>query len=225
MGAYFPEFVQYLAFSKTLKQRRFEPRSASELSLEGRDHYLIRPKSRSYQEPGEVGFVYKPLDPANDYRVIVWSTKRRIGWVTRDSGWVIVVNTADKKVRTSYPFVRRSPAFLEDLLEEARTIRWKVVHRPKCCSEFMNIVHNRKALKSCYWQCAVHPENRSHDVAWDDVAEPLPADVLERKKASRAVRRKRRKTVRAAGRDAFAAFKERMAHPWQKKLVQMELQF
>jgi len=223
----------YEKLKKNLRGKRFFERSFSEISASVRGFGLVRPESRKYQEPGEICFVYRPpqkyIDAGNDYRAIVWSTKRRIGWVGIDSGWVIIVNRFDKRVYSVGPFIRRSEAFFEDLFEEARFARWRVFQRPKkCpkgCNAYMLLVHRHGRLKSCYWQCAIHPEGRSHDRRFDDLEEPPPPEKMEQRSIKRKERKKKRRKISEDGGDPFAAFKKRMQHSWVKEETQMEFQF
>ncbi len=226
----------YGRFERNIKEKRFIERNVDEACARISGFRLIRPDSRRYQEPGEICFVYKPplakIREGNDYKVIVCSTKRRLGWVGKDSGWVIIVagpEGNERKVYSSYPLVRRSETFFDRLFFEARVARWRVLHRPctcaKGCEAPMLLVPRRGRLKSRYWKCALHPEDKTHNRRLEDLEEPLPDEALELRKANRAKRRKRREKVRKAGRDPFTDFKERMAHPWARKEVQVDFDF
>jgi hypothetical protein len=217
----------YLRFVYALHAKMFFEQSLGATLAHVRGFGLIRPKSRNYQEPGEICFVYQPplkrIVAGNDYKVIVCSTKRRVGWVGKDSGWVIIIDRAENKVYTSRPFIRRSENFFDRLFLEARIARWRVLQRPiECpqgCKAPMLLVHRRGRLKSCYWKCALHPEDRTHHRRFDDLKTPMPSEVMEQRKAERSTRRKKREEIRKAGGDPDAAFKKRMAHPWIRKEI------
>lgn len=219
---------RYPQFKRDAARFQFFPQGFRETIATVRGFNLIRPASRKYQEPGEICFVYEPPEKqkerGNDYKVIICTTKRKVGFVGKDSGWVIIVNGAGKKVYSAGPFIRTNPDFFEDLLREGRVARWRVFYRPDRCDALMSLAHGQ-ALKSCYWQCALHPRERSHDRRFDDLRKPLPPEELEQRIANRKERRKKREKVRNAGGDPFTAFRSRMRHPWKKNPLQGELRF
>ena len=226
----------YQKFVRAVREKSFFEGNIDEACARVSGVRLIRPPSRKYQESGEICFVYKPpqekIEGGNDYKVIVCSTKRQRGWVGKDYGWVIIVagpQGNERKVYSSYPLVRRSEAFFDHLLREARVARWRVLHRPRVCAKGceapMLLVSRRGHLKSRYWQCALHPEDKTHNRRLDDLEKPLPENVVEEREATRAGRRKRREKVRKAGGDPFKAFKERMAHPWGRERAPLNEEF
>lgn len=223
----------YRPFREELIKRNFFEQGVEETFAAIRGFRLIRPKSRSYQEPGEMCFVYVPplkqIVEGNDYRVVVCSTKRREGWVGKDSAWVIIVDRSGEKLYSKGPFVRRSPAVFDRVLKEAKVARWRVYYRPnecpKGCRAPMLLVHEIGRLKSQYWRCAVCPNDRSHNRRFDDIRKPLPPDVMEERLRGRRQRSKERKKMREAGKDPFAAFKLRMKHPWKKVPIDSPLLF
>lgn len=226
----------YRQFVQEVKKRFFSERNIDETCTGVSGLGLVRPSSRRYQEPGEICFIYKPppvkIQQGNDYTVVVCSTKRRIGWVGKDCGWVIIVagqKGNERRVYSSYPLVRRSETFFDRLLFEAKAARWRVLHRPcvcaKGCEAPMLLVPRRGRLKSRYWKCALHPEDTTHNRAFDDLAKPLPDEALALRKANRAGRRKRREKVRRDDGDPFAALKARIAHPWVRKEKQIAMGF
>jgi hypothetical protein len=221
--------VKYLEFKRKAAEFGFFPQGFRESLASVRGFTLERPKSRRYQEPGELCFVYEPPEKqrgmGNNYKAIICTTKRRIGFVGKDSGWVIIVNSAGEKVYSVGPFIRTSPDFFETLLKEARVARWRVFYRPICCDRFMNLVHG-EALKSCYWRCELHPRSKKHHRRFDDLRKPFPPEVLEERIANRKRRRKKREKLRAEGKDPFVAFKARIRNSWVKRpLPQAEIQF
>jgi hypothetical protein len=213
----YPEF-EWIA----TKEYDFFPRSFHETLPRVRGFYLVRPRSRSYQEPGEICFVYKPPTDqrknGNDYEVVICTTKRRVGFVSKDSGWVLIVDGDGKIVYSKGPFIRTSPDFFKTLLNEGRVARWRVFYRPLRCEKYMLLDHGQ-ALKSCLWRCALHSWDRSHNRRFDDLRKPLPPEVMEGRLAGRKERRKNREKLRKEEKDPFFAFKLRMKHPWEKKEI------
>ena len=218
----------YREFEKTAPHFDFFPRGFHETVARVRGFYLKRPRSRSYQEPGEICYAYEPPEDqkarGNDYKVVICTTKRMVGFVGKDSGWVIIVNGAGERVYSAGPFIRTNPDFFEDLLWEGRVARWRVFYRPDHCDKPMLLVHGN-ALKSRYWRCADYPMVREHDRRFDDLRRPLPADVMEFIVARRKERRAKRKSLRDRGKDPFAAFRLRMKHPWEKEPLSSEIEF
>jgi len=219
---------KYQKFETDAAEFGFFPRSFRETMARVRGFHLQRPRSRSYQEPGEICFVYEPPEEQrareNDYKVIICSTKRRVGFVSVDSGWVIIVDGAGKIVYSIGPFIRTSSDFFDNLLFNGRVNRWRVFYRPDRCGKLMLLGHGQ-ALKSCLWRCAEHPKVREHNRRFDDLRKPFPAEVLEFLLERRKNRRKRREAVRADSKDPFAAFKLRMKHPWVKTQSSSEIDF
>jgi len=219
---------QYPEFARAAAGFGFFPQSFRETMMQVRGFSLVRPASRNYQEPGEICFVYEPPEEqkarGNDYRVIICSTKRRIGFVGKDSGWVIIVNGAGKIVYSIGPFIRTNLDFYDDLLWDGRVSRWRVFHRPDHCGKLMLLVHGQ-SLKSCYWWCVDHPRDHDHNRGFDDLRKPFPPDVMEALIARRRRRSARRSALRAEGKDPFAAFRLRMRHPWVKTFLPSEIQF
>ena len=157
-------------------------------------------------------------------KAIICSTKRRIGFVSVDSGWGIIVNGAGKIVYSIGPYIRTNQDFFGDLLFDGRVNRWRVFYRPDRCEKFMLLAHG-KALKSCFWRCAEHPMVREHNRRFDDLRKPFPPEVLQLLLERREYRRKRREGVRNGGGDPFAAFRLRMLHPWVKTPFSSEIEF
>jgi hypothetical protein len=218
----------YQVFEQVAPRFDFFPQSFRETLVRVRGYYLERPKSRSYQEPGEICYVYEPPDDqkrkGNDYKTIICTTKREEGFVTKDSGWVIIVDGTGKKVYSTGPFIRTSPDFFETLLEHGRIARWRTFYRPDRCEKFMLLVHG-KALKSCFWRCAEHPWVREHNRRFDNLRRPFPPGVMEAITQRREDRRERREARGEEGKDPFAAFRLRMLHPWVKKSFSSEIEF
>jgi len=220
--------AQYAQFVPQAKKFGFFPGTPRELSAIVRGYHLVRPKSRNYQEPGEICWVYVPPEQernkGNDYIVVVWTTKREEGFVTSDQGWVIILNGKNEKVYTSAPFVRTNENFFEDLLKEARVARWRVFYRPFHCEKFMLLARG-KYLKSRFWQCREHPHVRDHNRRFDDLRKPLPPEEQSARDKKRSQRRSRRERVREKGGDPFTALKKRIKHPWVKKQITAEPRF
>lgn len=214
--------VKYRKFFNEALGYEFRPQYASDMPPITRGFRLKRPESRRYQEPGEVILVYTPpkhqVDRGNDYRVKICTTKRRVGFVTRDSGFVLIVDKDDEIVYSKGPFIRTDEDFFDNLLKEGRVARWRVFYRPERCGVYMPLVHGRP-LKSQYWQCLFHPKDRSHDRRFDDLRKPLPPEIMEERLEGRKKRRKKRAKIRAKGKDPHCAFKKRMEHPWVKEIV------
>jgi len=225
----------YAEFVKLITERQFVP--YRKRSSGARGSRLQRPRSRKYQEPGEIGFVYKPpdkkIDAGNDYRVVVWTTKRHGGgWVSKDLGWVLILAGPEHNERIvycSYPLVRRSPNFFDDMGFEAQCARWRVFYRPRTCVKgcpaMPELVHRNGHRKSCYWRCVIHPNDRSHDKRFEDLEVPLPEDAQKRRDANREKRLKRRTKVRAVGGNPYAAMDSRIAHPWTEPEVPIDMFF
>ncbi len=214
--------LKYQEFERIAEEYDFFPRSFHERLARVRGFHLIRPSSRSYQEPGEICFVYKPPDDqrknGNDYEAVICTTKRKVGFVGKDSGWVLIVDGNGKIVYSKGPFIRTSPGFFETILFEGRVARWRVFYRPMRCERYMLLVHGRP-LKSCFWRCMLHFLDRSHIRRFDDLRKPLPPEVMKSRLAGRRERRKNREELRDEGRDPFFAFKLRMKHPWEKQKI------
>lgn len=211
---------KYWQFKYDAEQLSFFVQGFRETFSGVRGFYLVRPKSRSYQEPGELCFVYelpeKEQIKGNRYKVVICTTKRVKGFVGKDAGWVLILNEDGEKVYSSGPFIRTNPDFFEDLLREARVARWRVFYRPLHCGKFQKLVRGRY-LKQRFWRCAVCPKDKTHNSRFDDLRKPLPPEEMEKRIAKRKERRKRRAKVRAEGKDPHAQFKKRMEHPWVKR--------
>lgn len=220
--------LKYPEFEKNAAKFGFFPEGFRETLAIVRGFNLIRPRSRSYQEPGEICFTYEPPEKqrgnGNDYKVIICTTKRRVGFVGKDSGWVIVVDGTGKIVYSAGPFIRTNPDFFKDILREGRVARWRVFYRPYHCERYMLLVHGR-GLKSCYWRCSVYQKEKAHNRRFDDLRKPLPPEELKERIIVRKKRRKKREKLRAQGKNPFAAFELRMKHPWEKKSSPPEVQF
>ena len=80
--------------------------------------------------------------------------------------------------------------FEKKFFEAARFARFRVGERPICCGQYMNLTERRYRKGSCYWQCAVDPQNRSHDKAFDDLRQKIPAEYGTKLKERRYSRRR-----------------------------------
>jgi hypothetical protein len=170
-----------------------------------------------------------PPKSGNDYRVVVMTTKRRDGWVSRDSGWVIILNSKGERVHTSRPTIKNQPGFLRRLLEDVYEARYRVVYRPSLCGKLMNASHRHRTKeemeedlywKASFWRCAVHPNDKTHCRIWNELSQPFPPEVLARIEARWEQHRKDNQKLRAKGRVPYAALRKRIRHPWKKVPVE-----
>lgn len=172
-------------------------------------------------EGREIGFFYFE----NGLTVVVWTT-----WLDcenrardNDSGWIIILDENGDRCYTSRP-LHRTKNFLYRLLMEAKIARTRVKNRPKCaeCGAFMKIVHRRsrdrtRYLKSCYWKCARRLDHKGevvHSLRFDH---GLPQEALDYLRPRRKKHRREAKNLRKAGKEPFAAMRERKG--WKLKEI------
>jgi len=216
-----------------MEEKGFRRSTPDEDKKYGDSYGLIPPESRRYQERGEASFIYEPPRKngvphhlQNDYRVVVWTTKRSWGWVSVDSAWVLILNGRGYRVHTSRPIIRKGPKFLERLFTKARDARWRVAQRPYCCGRHMLASHRKdltksgmRRWKSSLWRCAVRPRDKTHVRGWNDLRKPFPTDAEERIKKEWRANANRNKKLRKAGKEPYAALRSRIKHPWRTSNV------
>lgn len=228
---YFPTFPEWQYFVKRMTGKGFRFPTADEKKKYVRGYGFLRPRSRRYQEPGEICFIYE-VPRGNDYRIIVWTTKREGGWVSRDSGWVIMIDGSGQRVHTSRPHIRRSSNFLLDLFTEARDMRWRVIQRPEHCGKFMNASHpyqrtkdGKIRLKASLWRCAVYPKDKTHVRAWNNLKKPFPELEQQRIEKKWEQNDRKNKKTRDQGKEPYAAFRSRIKNSWIVVKVQRNVDY
>jgi len=222
-------------FVRILERRGFRVLIPGERNSSMLGFRLIRPESRSYQQPGELCLVFQmPPERKNDYRVIVWTTKRMDGWVNHDSGFVLMVDGTGNIVHSSRPTVRSQPGFLLRLLDDAQHARWRVVQRPSHCGRLMDASHRYPTTedkeenlywKASFWRCAVHPKDKTHCRGWNDLKEPFPPDVEALIEKEWRQHYKDNQKIRAEGGEPYAALRSRIEHPWKRVPIQTSFEY
>lgn len=230
---YYPTFPEWRHFVTMMEEKGFRKPSKDEERKYTRGYGLVPPRSRQRKEPGELCMIYEPPRPwnvpphlHNDYRVVVWTTKRDGGWVTVDSAWVLIVNDRGSRVHTSRPIIRKGPAFLFRVFTRARDARWRVLQRPYHCGQFMLASHRydrtkdgRIRWKSSVWRCAVHQRAKTHVRDWNDLRKPFPPEEARRIEREWRKHERANKKTRDAGKEPYAALQSRIKHPWRVEEV------
>ncbi len=229
MGAYYPTFSEWMRFVEMMKGKGFRGPTADEEKKYARGYGFTPPESRQYKEPGEICAIYEPpgekgvtSDLQNDYRVVVWTTKRKGGWVASDSAWVLIVNGRGYRVHTSRAIIRRGAGFLVRLFIKACDARWRVLQRPYHCGRYMLASHRydrtkegQVRWKSSLWRCALNPRSKTHVRGWNDLRRPFPLDAEQRIRREWRRHAKENKRLRAEGKEPYAALRSRIKHPWR----------